>query len=150
MTVLFPCHRCARKGDCEKRAGLREKLRGAAVTKANVKCAIPKADFPIGAPVAVRTFTIEDERKTGISCRGVVMRHRAGRFLILLNVGEEVGLEDRPISIIGAHHDQLSLVEGQEAPVELCECGLTDDRCKDKALRPQFRNGPWSCRQDFF
>ena len=130
-------------------------MRGTGITKANVRCGVPKADFPIGQPVAVRTFTVETEeadfpehRQTFVSRIGVVQRHRAGRFLVLLNVGQEVGHEDRPISIIGAHHDQLSLVEGRGIPVDLCPCGLTDDRCEDKTLRPQLRGGPWSCWQE--
>lgn len=156
--MLFPCRRCARSETCERRADLRTKLRGSGITKANVKCAIPKVDFPIGQPVAVRTFTMEpagrfhperpEDQQVAVSRSGVVQRHRAGRFLVLLNVGQEVGHEDRPISIIGAHHDQLSLVEGRGIPVDLCPCGLTDDRCEDKTLRPQLRGGPWSCWQE--
>lgn len=158
MTSLSPCRRCARKDACERLSDLRKKLRGAGITKANVRCAIPKADFPIGQPVAVRTFTMEpahkfhperpEDQQVAVSRIGVIQRHRAGRFLILLDVGQEVGHADRPLSILGAHHDQLSLVEGREAPVDLCPCGLTEDRCEDKALRPQLRTGPWSCWQE--
>lgn len=158
MTVLSPCRRCARKDTCERLADLREKLRGAGITKGNVRCGIPKVDFPVGQPVAVRTFTMEaadkfdperpEDQQVAVSRIGVVQRHRAGRFLVLLNVGQEVGHEDRPISIIGVHHDQLSLVDGREVPVDLCPCGLTEDRCEDKALRPQLRAGPWQCWQE--
>lgn len=155
MTVLSPCRRCARKGDCERLADLRKSLRGAGITKANVRCGIPKADFPVGQPVVVRCFTLDygefadsGYRRVNVARHGVVRSHRAGKFRVLLNVGEEVGApgeDDMPISIVTAYHDQLALVEEQEAPVKLCDCGLTEDRCGELAYRPHLRSGPWQC-----
>lgn len=156
MTSLSPCRRCARRGACDRLADLRQTLRGTGITKANVKCAMPKVDFPIGQPVAVRCFTIEDsdrfnpeapdEVKVAVSRLGVVMSHATGKFRVLLNVGEEVGPGDRPLAIVGAYHDQLSLVEGREMPVDLCACGLTEDRCRDPKKRPLMKGGDaWSC-----
>lgn len=160
MTVLHPCHRCAHKSDCDRLSDLRARLRGAGITKGNVKCAIPQTDFPVGQPVSVRCFTLawgeygdDGYRRVPATRLGVVQRYQGGRFTVLLDVGQEVGEPDigepgsdaRPIAIVRAYHDQLSLVEGLEAPVELCDCGLTRDRCKDPAKLPRLKSGAWQC-----
>lgn len=156
MTVLSPCRRCARKGTCERLADLRKSLRGSGVTKASVKCGIPATDFPVGQPVAVRCFDLdygghnsEDFCRVNVTREGVVMNYRAGKFRVLLNVGQEVGApEDGTIAILGVYPDQLSRIEGKDTPVELCGCGLTQDRCEDRTKLPRIRDGDWQCWED--
>lgn len=156
MTTFSPCRRCARRDDCGRLADLRKAMRGTGITKANVKCDIPKADFPVGTPVMVRCFTIVDgigwhpdypeEGKVAVDRPGVVRAHKGGKFVALLDVGSEVGRpDDQSISIVGVYHDQLSRAEGRD-PVALCACGLTADRCGDVSKHPRLLNGnEWNC-----
>ena len=155
MTHLWPCRRCHRRDTCERRAELLGKLRGAGITKANVRCAIPQSDFPPGSTVDVLAFEIDvgsdgDEfAKLETVRRGIVRSWRLGKASVVLNPGQE---------IIGPHHDEgcgISYLKVEsdrmtriDVPiVELCRCGISTERCEE-GQRPMVRNGKWHCADE--
>lgn len=151
MTLLHPCLHCHRKADCPIKAATSAKLRGLNITKATLRCAIPKEDFPVGAVVDVAAFEILEDGdgntgKSSIVRRGVISSWHKGKATVVLYRDQEIAVADEnAIGYLKVATDRLSRVD---APiVELCTCGLDVKRC-DNSDYPSIRTGDWSCFAD--
>lgn len=145
MTVLQPCLHCHRSADCETKRSTLARLRGLSITKANVRCRVPKEDFPEGSVVDVKAFEIDTEysNKFHVVKRGVIARWRSGKVSIVLDKTQEIETPDgHNIGYLHVTTDRLTKVEG--ATRELCKCGLTQERCENRDY-PSIRTGEWSC-----
>lgn len=153
MAVLTPCRQCHRRDDCEVKARTQKALRGLAITKATVKCAIPASDFPPGSVVDVRAFQIVESdryeheyRKEAVIRRGVVSKWRENKATVILDPGQEIEKTDGDkIAFLKLPSDRLT--QSGEQRVELCPCGLSRARC-DAATFPHLPKGAeWFCRE---
>ena len=150
MTVFHPCFHCHRKAECPIKAQAAKALRGFNITKANIRCGIPKQDFPPGTTVEVRTFVLADigdfeptYKKEPAWRRGVIARWKGSKATVALNKDQEIEQpSDSAIGYLSVTPDRLGRVD---VPlVELCHCGLTQERCQDGDY-PSVRNGEFQC-----
>lgn len=149
MTALRPCRRCHRRETCPVRADTLKSLRGLSITLANLRCGIPKEDFPIGSTVSVKAFEIvendrEDQVKVDVFKIGVVRSWRNNKANVVLNAGQEIEkiYDGGKIGYLSVETDRLTRVD---APiVELCGCGIAQERCENSDY-PPVRNGEWNC-----
>jgi hypothetical protein len=147
MTVLQPCFHCHRAADCETKRSTLARLRGLAITKASVRCRIPKDDFPSGTVVDVKAFEIEPEfsNKFEVVKRGVVSRWHNGKVSVVLDKAQEIEVfESHKIGYLHVTTDRLTKI-GDDVR-ELCKCGLTQERCENRDY-PSTRTGQWECFQ---
>lgn len=146
MTILHPCHNCHRKTDCGIRAKTLASIKGLGLTKANLKCRIPEEDFPPGSVVNVSAFEIDedDDNKTPITRRGIVRSWRERKAVVVLDKDQEI---EKPYN--GGNIGYLKVTSDRLAttgmpPVNLCACGLSEERCIDNDY-PSTRDGKFSC-----
>lgn len=153
MTVLHPCLHCHRKSDCQIKIDTLAGLKGLRISKANLRCKIPRQDFPIGASVTVQAFELfdcgysdaESYRKSAITRRGVVSAWKGNKATVVLDKDEEIETPDGNIAHLHAEPDRLARID---APlVEMCSCGgLSKARCEAND-HPSLRNdGAWYCK----
>lgn len=155
MTALHPCLHCHRKADCPIKKTTLERLRGLGITNANLRCAIPCGDFPIGTTVDVKAFEFVDAasgpdgpdlRKRAVVRRGVVSRWNKNKATIVLNKDQEIEQFDKPpIGCLKVETDRLTRIDVPIA--DLCRCGLTGERCENRDL-PSVRGGEWFCWEE--
>ncbi len=159
MVSLTPCRRCHRRADCAIKQKHVDLLRGSAITKANVRCVIPEADFPPGTPVLVKAFEMqhdgyldeggEDYIKVKVERAGIVTgwKKKGKKATVVLDVGAEIRPasknQDECIAHLHAEPDRLTRTGD---PVDMCECGgLPKARCASRQF-PYLRGGSdWTC-----
>lgn len=150
MTVLHPCHNCHRKADCSIRAKTLAALKGLSITKATLQCRLPQKDFPPGAVVEVKAFELVDAgyaeesyRKSATTRRGIVMRWHERKAIVALDSDMEIeNPDDGAIAILKVSSERLTSTGFP--PVELCSCGLSQERC-DAGDYPSVRGGKFQC-----
>ncbi len=157
MTSLSPCRRCHRRADCEIRERTLASLRGLGITKANLRCAIPEHDFPVGSHVRVQAFELveggywdEGWRRNDIVRLGTVTGWHGKKATVCLDMGQEIALPEAegrpPIFFLHAEPDRLTLSD--DTVVALCRCGsLPKSRCEAGEFPADRHGNPWGCQR---
>lgn len=156
MTTFWPCRRCNHRETCLRLKDMRKQLRGAGITKANVKCSVPASDFPPGATVDVQAFEMTEGggtydsyglEKTAIVRRGVVREWTRGYAAVVLNADQEIRKFDSTDSIGYLKKVEPDRLTRVDVPIaKLCSCGLTAERCEN-GDHPSIRDGKWACAE---
>lgn len=151
MTVLHPCHNCHRKADCSIRKKTLAALKGLSITKATLQCRVPQKDFPPGAVVEVKAFDMVPEpdeftgyRKREVARRGVIRSWHERKANVVLDSDQEIekGFEEGAIGYLKVPSERL--IATGLPPVELCACGLSQERC-EAGDYPSVRGGKFRC-----
>lgn len=153
MTVLHPCHNCHRKAGCDLRRDILKNLRGLKITLARFSCYIPELDFPAGAVVDVSAFELveggyadDGYRKAKIVRRGVVRAWHDRKAIVVLDKDQEIQKpEGDAIGYLKVTSDRLTATG--LPPVELCRCGLSQERCEANDY-PSIRDGQFCCAEN--
>lgn len=153
MTVLHPCHHCHRKPSCEIRTKTLAGIRGLGITIARVRCRIPEQDFPPGAVVDVSAFELAEGayaddgyRKTKVTRRGIVRSWHERKAVIVLDKDQEIQKpEGAAIGYLKVTSDRLTAT-GLPS-VELCKCGLSQERCEANDYPSIRDNGSFQCQE---